>query len=92
MNVVFTADMNTNYGEPYNKMTSVLADTRYSAKDSKLYCTFHDGNPETREDCVLDYILCSPEIKVSSFRAVTAGVSGRMSSDHFPIYADIRLP
>lgn len=92
MNVVFTADMNTNYGAPYNKMTSVLADTRYSAKDSQLYCTFHDGNPETRADCVLDYVLCSPEIKVSSFRAVTAGVAGRMSSDHFPIYADIRLP
>ena len=30
--------------------------------------------------------------EVETYRTVTAGVSGRFVSDHFPIYADVRLP
>ena len=94
--VVFTADMNASVLEQtYAIMTSDLCNASLVADDAVTFTTFHGGDPETHTDyinCTGDYILCSPEIHVNSFRVVTKGVDGRFTSDHFPLYADIVLP
>ncbi len=91
--VLFTADLNTGEsGDAYRIMTENLTDTRYTAADSVGYGTFHDCEPESAENWILDYILCSPTVTVNVFRTVTDGIEGRFVSDHFPIYADVTVP
>lgn len=91
--VVFTADLNTTSdGAAYAKMTENLNDARITAADCEAYGTFHGLNPEGHSDYNIDFILCSPQITVKTYRTVTEGVDGRFVSDHFPIYADIILP
>lgn len=88
--VVFTADMNTDPDSlPYRVMTEKLIDTRLASPDSFSFGTFHDGAPAARQSTILDYIFCSPDFTPAVYRTVTAGVNGRMVSDHFPIYADL---
>lgn len=90
--VVFTADMNTTPdGEAYAKMTENLSDARFTAKNSKPFGTFHACNPASHADYFIDFILCSGNIEVEEYRTVTRGVDFRFVSDHFPIYADIKL-
>ncbi len=90
--VVFTADMNTtDTGTAYQTMTAPLKDARTSAKKARLFGTFHGCSPETHRDYFIDFILCSPESDVKTYRTVTKGVQGRFVSDHFPLYADLKL-
>ena len=91
--VVFTADMNTTpRGEAYRTMTSSLIDARLAAQDSIQFATFHACSPETHKNSYIDAILCSPEITVTKYRTVTAGINDRFVSDHFPICADMYIP
>ena len=91
--VVFTADMNATADETaYATMTANLQDAALVADKAVTYGTFHGCSPETHADYTIDYILCSPDIHVKSFRVVTKGVDGRFTSDHFPLYADLVLP
>ena len=93
--VVFTADCNTTAdSDAYATMTSVLRDASVEAADAKgaALCTYHGANPETHTSGAIDFVLCSPEIRVKTYRNVTAGVDGRFVSDHFPIYADVVIP
>ena len=91
--VVFTADMNTTSdGAAYAKMTENLCDARLAAEDCMSYGTFHGLNPAGHADYDIDFILCSPQITVKTYRTVTEGIDGRFVSDHFPIYADIVIP
>lgn len=90
---VLTADMNSgSYGQAYRVMTDRLPDAALTAADAVTYGTFHDCDPETNADWVLDYILCSDDVTVNVFRVVTDGIEGRFVSDHFPLYADVALP
>ncbi len=85
----FTADMNAlDDEEAYGIMTSKLKDARKSPAAIK-FGTFHNCSPETYKDYVIDYILCSPELKLDVYRTVTVGIDNRFVSDHFPIYADV---
>ena len=91
--VVFTADMNTREsGEAYAVMAENLVNARYAAADSVGFGTFHACRPETHADHYIDYVLCSEDVQVQTYRTVTAGVDGRFVSDHFPIYADVVIP
>lgn len=91
--VVFTADMNTTAnGEAYRTMTTNLFDARLAAEDSVGFGTFHACRPETHADYYIDFVLCSQDVKVLTYRTLTAGVNGRFVSDHFPIYADVAIP
>lgn len=91
--VVFTADMNATADETaHATMTANLQDAALVADKAVTYGTFHGCSPETHADYTIDYILCSPDIHVKSFRVVTKGVDGRFTSDHFPLYADLVLP
>lgn len=91
--VVFTADLNSRPdSEPYAIMTERLLDTRLTAKDAQMFGTFHAVHPGTHAEHYIDYVLCSPDTEVLTYRTVTAGECGRFVSDHFPIYADVRFP
>ena len=90
--IVFTADLNsTPDSEAYAIMTENLEDTRLTAADIKAFGTFHAAHPETHADSVIDYVLTSPGVEALAYRTVTAGVSGRFVSDHFPVYADLKF-
>ena len=91
--VVFTADMDTTEKrEAYPTMTQNLTDTRLIAKDCVAYGTFHGGkDPNAKSDYFIDFVLCSDDFDVCAYRTVTKGVDGRFTSDHFPIYADLKL-
>ena len=92
--VVFTADMNTSEkGEAYAKMTENLADARFAAADCETYGTFHAGkDPNERADYYIDFILCSKDINVNTYKTLTNGIDSRFVSDHFPIYSDVVMP
>ena len=91
--VVFTADLNaTPDSDSYAVMTGALQDARLTAADAVSYGTFHACSPETHADYYIDFVMTTPGLEVETYRTVTAGVSGRLVSDHFPIYADVRLP
>ena len=91
--VVFTADMNAQQEETvYATMTKTLKDARLTAEESESFGTFHACSPETHTDYIIDFILCSGEIGVRTYRVLTKGVDGRFVSDHFPLYADVVLP
>ena len=91
--VVFTADLNTtDKGEAYATMTQNLTDTRFAAKDCVSYGTFHGGHdPSLKADYYIDFVLCSDDFDVAAYRTVTKGFNNRFTSDHFPIYADLKF-
>ena len=91
--VVFTADINaTPNSSVYNGMINVgLNDASLIAADSLTYGTFHDGDAVKNSDITFDYILVNEKAEPVIFRTLTVGIYGRYVSDHFPIYADIKL-
>ncbi|MBR5771675.1 MAG: endonuclease/exonuclease/phosphatase family protein [Clostridia bacterium] len=90
--VVFTADMNTQRdSEAYRIMTAQLSDARETAPDCKSFGTYHDAKPEEHTDDIIDYILYSESVTPLIYRTVTDGIDGRFVSDHFPIYADVKI-
>ncbi len=91
--VVFTADLNTTEkGEAYSVMTENLIDTRTAAKDCVSYGTFHGGkDPAEKSDYHIDFVLCSDDFEVTAYRTVTKGFNRRFTSDHFPVYADLKF-
>ena len=91
--VVFTADMNTSEkGEAYATMTKNLADARFTAPDCVTYGTFHAGkDPNQRADYYIDFVLFSQGFTPVAYRTLTRGIDGRFVSDHFPIYADLKI-
>lgn len=90
--VVFTADMNTTpEGEAYATMTTNLQDARLAAEDAAAFGTFHGSDVESWENYYIDFVLCTKQFEIKTYRTVTKGVDGRFTSDHFPIYADLKL-
>lgn len=90
--VVFTADMNVNEGsDNYVEFTKVLNDTKYLAKDTMDYLTYHDTQPKFHEGNIIDYVMVNDYFDATSYKVVTAGIDERYVSDHFPVYADIVL-
>ncbi len=92
--VVFTADMNIREGtDAYETMISagVFKDSKYEAKDTMDYLTYHDTKPEKHDGDILDYVMSNSKLTAIKYRVVTEGIDGRYVSDHFPIYADFSL-
>ena len=76
----------------YATMTENLTDTRLAAKDCVSFGTFHGGHdPNEKADYYIGFVLCSDDFSVEAYRTVTKGFSGRFTSDHFPIYADMKF-
>lgn len=92
--VVFTADMNVKEGsENYLQFTQsgYFYDTKAIAADTMNYCTYHDTKPQNHKDDVIDYVMVNNMFEAFSYKVVTEGVDGEFVSDHYPIYADIRV-
>ena len=77
--------------EAYRIMTAQLSDARETAPDCKSFGTYHDAKPEEHTDDIIDYILYSESVTPLVYRTVTDGIDGRFVSDHFPIYADVKI-
>lgn len=91
--MVFTADMNSQSNDAaYRTMMTLFEDTKYTAKDSAVYGTFHNCDPVYYKNFIIDYVLVTPGIEAINYRTVTSGIDGRFVSDHFPVYADLILP
>ena len=91
--LVLTSDLNNQPGsQAYQILTASLTDTRFAAPDSVGFGTFHDADPQKHTQDIIDYVMVAGGVQALTYRTVTAGVSGRFVSDHFPIYADILLP
>ena len=87
--VVFTADMNCKSSEEtYAIRTRTMQDTSLTADTAEAFGTFHNGHPE-KSAKTIDFILCSDAFHAVAYQTVTAGIDGRLVSDHFPIYADL---
>ena len=90
--VVFTADMNVVEGsDNYVQFTKVLHDTKYQAKDTMDYLTYHDTKPSKHSGYIIDYVMVNDNFDALSYKVVTAGVDERYVSDHFPVYADLEI-
>lgn len=92
--VVFTADMNVKEGsDNYLQFTQsrYFYDTKVIAPDTMHYCTYHDTKPQKHKDDVIDYVMVNNKFEALSYKVVTEGIDGEYVSDHFPIYADIRI-
>ncbi len=89
---VFTADMNVlPTSEPYRIMTASLRDAAVTCADSVKRGTFHNAHPNKITDSTIDYVLYAGAWEPVHFRTVTVGIDNRFVSDHFPVYADMKL-
>ena len=94
MPVVFTGDFNSQPdSEAYQSVAaSGMRDSRLTAKEITAYGTWHDGNPVLMGDGVyLDYVFVNDLVEPLVYKTLTTGIDNRFVSDHFPIYADVRL-
>ena len=92
--VVFTADMNVKQGSvDYMSLVNsgVLDDTKFIAPDSMDYLTYHDTKPYALQDWIIDYIMINDNLDAISYKVVTEGIDGRYVSDHYPVYAEIKV-
>ncbi len=92
--IVFTADMNVKEGSSnYLQFTESMYfyDTKHLAPDTMDYCTYHDTKPNAHKDDVIDYVMINDGFDAVSYKVVTQGIDGRFVSDHYPIYADIKI-
>lgn len=92
--VVFTADMNFSEGSDYYTSfidAGVFSDTKHAAEDTIDYLTYHDRMPLIHTDSVIDFIMINNMFDAQVYRVVTAATEGHYVSDHFPLYADIRI-
>ena len=90
--VVFTADMNVKEdSDNYVAFTKELKDTKYLASDTMDYLTYHDTKPSKNGEWIIDYVMVNDNFDALSYKVVTAGIEERYVSDHFPVYADIKI-
>ena len=55
------------------------------------YLTYHDTKPTQHDGDVIDYVMINDKFSADTYRVVTAGIDGKYVSDHFPIYADLKV-
>lgn len=91
---VFTADMNVVEGtENYNQFVNsgYFNDTKKLAPDTMHYCTYHDTKPEEHAEDVIDYIMINDGFEAEKYVVMIEGIDGRFVSDHYPIYAELKI-
>ncbi len=91
---VFTADMNVREGsDNYKEIAenSIFKDTKYTAENTMDYPTYHDRFPESDAARVIDYCFANNGFKAITYGVVTENPGEHYVSDHFPVYADLKL-
>ncbi len=92
--IVFTADMNVKEGSDNYKEfadSDIFDDTKYLAENVYDYITYHDRFPEKHEGWIIDYCFINEGFEAITYGVVTESPSKYYVSDHFPVYADLRL-
>lgn len=92
--VAYTADMN--FSEDSEYFEYMLSDgyfvnTKTLADDTMDYLTYHDRKPDTHENSKIDFVMVNDKFDAVAYRVVTAGIDGVYVSDHFPVYADLKI-
>lgn len=76
--------------ETYYYITRFFDDVKYKALDSEDGITYHNWG-ENRDESPIDYIMAIPEnFNVDKYSIIRRECGGAYSSDHFPIYAELR--
>lgn len=91
---VFTADMNVAEGsDNYKEIAdnSIFKDTKYTAENVYDYITYHDRFPEKHPESVIDYCFANEGFEAITYCVVTESPCEYYVSDHFPVYADLRI-
>ena len=91
--VVATGDFNVEQGSDcYNTMISAnMADARTLAPDTDDCFTFHWFKPEEIQT-IIDFIFVDKTtVEPVKFRVINEKVDGKFYSDHYAVYADIKL-
>lgn len=90
MPAFITGDFNVNEkSAPYNVMTrNGLSDSKYVAKSTMSYGTFHDYKPgdNISSESPIDYIFFTDNhFDIESYKVLINGSEGKYTSDHYPI-------
>lgn len=91
---VFTADMNVPEGSKNYKEiaeNSIFKDTKYTAENANVYVTYHDRYPEKEHARVIDYCFANKGFEAINYGVITESPSKYYVSDHFPLYADLKI-
>ena len=99
--IILTGDFNSIETKPQIKTIkqSGLVDSKEVSKTKpqgphftyNYYKTsFAPNTPKTKFVCI-DYIFCSPNIEVNSFKVVNDCINGILPSDHYPVVAEIKI-
>ena len=85
-----TGDFNINEkSAPYNIMAqNGLSDSKYAAKSTMSYGTFHSYNPSDNicDESPIDYIFFTDNnFNIESYEVLVNGSEGRYTSDHYPV-------
>ena len=78
---------------PYNiMMQGGLRDSKYAAKSSMSYGTYHDYNPGDNiiNESPIDYLFFADnKFSVASYKVLVNGGAGKYTSDHYPILVEL---
>lgn len=93
MPIVLLGDLNALPGSaPLTELTSHLMDAHAGTlPPNRVEGTFNGFMEKTDYTDRIDYILHSKEMHTIVYRIFSERVDGRFPSDHFPVFADIRL-
>lgn len=90
--VVCTGDFNSKEGnDAYCRMTEVLSDSKYLAKESDNGLTFGNYGTNIFDRKPIDFIFVSEGTEVSRYKIIDEQIAGMYLSDHYGVCADIKI-
>jgi endonuclease/exonuclease/phosphatase family metal-dependent hydrolase len=90
--VVCTGDFNSDEGnDAYNKMTEVLSDAKYIARESDNGRTYHNYGRVLFGKKPIDFIFVSEGVSVDTYKIIDEKIDRMYLSDHAGLCADIRF-
>lgn len=91
--VVLTGDFNTGENsKSYNKIISVLDDTRLTAKQTESGKTYHNyGRGDALHSSAIDFIFVSKGTEVERYTIMDNMANNMYLSDHYGLCSDIRF-
>jgi endonuclease/exonuclease/phosphatase family metal-dependent hydrolase len=90
---VCTGDFNLREGSSLYKtlVAGTLHDSKFLAPDSISHATYNDFQPTSDPQNIIDFILVNNKVTPLVYRVVSAGIDGKMVSDHYPVYSDMLI-
>lgn len=91
--VVFTGDLNfIEKSLGYKDITSsCLKDTKYIAENTMDFQTYHNAEPGSFKEYILDYCLVNKGFSAKTYKVITERANGKFTSDHYPVFAELLI-